>query len=97
MSQNLQNFAKFQKFQLDNLVDFENAAKRIFTCKDRCRYSKNANICKMSKNKSEQIRRISAEISTLSGANVGIQFENNAGEKAWNHDTHNEKERCKSR
>ena len=26
MSQNLQNFVKFQKFQLENLVDFENAA-----------------------------------------------------------------------
>ena len=33
MSQNLQNFAKIQKFQLENLVDFENAAKRIFSCK----------------------------------------------------------------
>ena len=31
MSQNLQNFAKFQKFQLDNLVDFEKCCKtRIF-------------------------------------------------------------------
>ena len=27
MSQNLQNFAKFQKFQLDNLVDFEKCCK----------------------------------------------------------------------
>ena len=31
MSQNLQNFAKFQKFQLDNLVDFEKCFKtRIY-------------------------------------------------------------------
>ena len=31
MSQNLQNFAKIQKFQLDNLVDFEKCCKtRIF-------------------------------------------------------------------
>ena len=31
MSQNLQNFAKFQKFQLDNLVDFEKCCKtRIY-------------------------------------------------------------------
>ena len=27
MSQNLQNFAKFQKFQLENLVDFEKCCK----------------------------------------------------------------------
>ena len=27
MLQNLQNFAKFQKFQLDNLVDFEKCCK----------------------------------------------------------------------
>ena len=27
MSQNLQNFVKFQKFQLDNLVDFEKCCK----------------------------------------------------------------------
>ena len=27
MSQNLQNFAKFQKFQLDTLVDFEKCCK----------------------------------------------------------------------
>ena len=32
-AKNLQNFAKFQKIQLDNLVDFEKAVKRIFTCK----------------------------------------------------------------
>ena len=31
MSQNLQNFAKFQKFQLDNLVDFEKCCQtRIY-------------------------------------------------------------------
>jgi len=31
MSQNLQNFAKFQKNQLDNLVDFEKCCKtRIY-------------------------------------------------------------------
>ena len=33
MLQKLQNTAIFQKLQLDNLVDFENAAKRIFSCK----------------------------------------------------------------
>ena len=32
MSQNLQNFAKFQKFQIDNLLDFEKCCKtRIYT------------------------------------------------------------------
>ena len=47
MSQDLQNFAKFQKIQLDNLVDFEKCSKtRIFSCKDRRRYSRNrANFC----------------------------------------------------
>ena len=41
------NFAKFQKIQLDNLVAFENTAKRVFTCKDRRRYSrKRANFCR---------------------------------------------------
>ena len=34
MLQNLQNFAKFQKFQLDNLVDFEKCCKtHIFFAK----------------------------------------------------------------
>ena len=47
MSQNLQNFAKFQKFQVDNLVDFKNAAKRVFSCKNRRRYSqKRATFCR---------------------------------------------------
>ena len=54
MSQNLPNFATFQKFQLDNLVDFEkcrkmlkNAEKRVVSCKDRCRYSrKRAKVCR---------------------------------------------------
>ena len=46
-SHNLQTFAKFQKFQLDNLVDLENCCKRIFTCKNRCRYSrKRATFCR---------------------------------------------------
>ena len=45
MSQNSQNFAKFQEFQLDNLVDFEKAVKRIFTCKNRCRYSRKRATC----------------------------------------------------
>ena len=40
MSQKKQNFVKFQKCQLENLVDFENAAKRIFSCKNRSRYSR---------------------------------------------------------
>ena len=40
MSQNLQNFAKFQKFQLENLVDFEPGGKytesgKIYTEKRR--------------------------------------------------------------
>ena len=30
MSQNLQNFANFQKFQLDNVVDFEKCCKTHF-------------------------------------------------------------------
>ena len=47
MSQNLQNFIKFQKFQLENLVDLKNAAKRIFSWKNRSRYSrKRATFCR---------------------------------------------------
>ena len=47
MPQDLQNFAKFQKFQLDNLADFENDAKRVFSCKNRSRYSrKRATFCR---------------------------------------------------
>ena len=30
MSQNLQNFAKFQKFQFDNLVDFEKVLQNAY-------------------------------------------------------------------
>ena len=49
----LQNLAKFQKFQLDNLVDFKkektklkNAEKPVFSCKDRRRYNrKRAKFC----------------------------------------------------
>ena len=33
MSQNLQNFVKFQKFQLENLVDFEKCCKTYFLAK----------------------------------------------------------------
>ena len=47
MSQNLQNFAKVQEFQFDNLVDFEKCCKTRFTCKNRCRYSqKRATFCR---------------------------------------------------
>ena len=35
---NLQNLANNFKIQLDNLVHFTNTEKRVFTCKDRCRY-----------------------------------------------------------
>ena len=45
MSQNLQNFAKFQKFQLDNLVDFEKCCKtRIFLQKSVPIQPKTSNI-----------------------------------------------------
>ena len=45
MSQNLQNFAKFQKFQLDNLVDFEKCCKtRIFLQKSMPIQPKTSNI-----------------------------------------------------
>ena len=44
ISQNLANFAAISKFRLDNLVDLKNilknAVKRVFTRKDRCRYSR---------------------------------------------------------
>ena len=47
MLQNLQIFAKFQKLQIDNLVDFEKCCKtrilnyfEVFSCKNRCRYSR---------------------------------------------------------
>ena len=51
MLQNLQTFAEFQKFQLDNLVDFEKCCKtrilKLFSCKNRCRYSrKRATFCR---------------------------------------------------
>ena len=45
MSQNLQNFAKFQKFQLDNLVDFEKCCKaRIYFKKSVPIRSKTSNM-----------------------------------------------------
>ena len=47
MLQNLQNFAKFQKFQLDNLVDFEKCCKtRIFLLKSVPIQPKTSNICR---------------------------------------------------
>ena len=46
MSQSLQNVVKFQKFQLDNLVDFEKSCKTRIYLQNRCRYSrKRANFC----------------------------------------------------
>ena len=46
-NENLQNFVNFQKFQLENLVDLKNAAKRIFSRKNRCRCSrKQATFCR---------------------------------------------------
>ena len=40
---------KFQKFQLDFLVDLKNVTKRVFSCKDRRRYSrKRATFCRNS-------------------------------------------------
>ena len=45
MSQNLQKFAKFQKFQLDNLIDFEKCCKtRIFLQKSVPIQPKTSNI-----------------------------------------------------
>ena len=45
MSQNLQNFVKFQKIQLDNLVDFEKCCKtRIFLQKSVPIQPKTSNI-----------------------------------------------------
>ena len=45
MSQNLQNFDKFQKFQLDNFVDFEKCCKtRIFLQKSVPIQPKTSNI-----------------------------------------------------
>ena len=45
MSQNLQNFAKFQEFQLDNFVDFEKCCKtRIFLQKSLPIQPKTSNI-----------------------------------------------------
>ena len=45
MSQNLQNFVKFQKFQLDNLVDFEKCCKtHIFLQKSEPIQPKTSNI-----------------------------------------------------
>ena len=45
MLQNLQNFAKFQEFQLDNLVDFEKCCKtRIFLQKSVPIQPKTSNI-----------------------------------------------------
>ena len=45
MSKNLQNFVKFQKFQLDNLVDFEKCGKtHIFLQKSEPIQPKTSNI-----------------------------------------------------
>ena len=45
MLQNLQNFAKFQKLQLNNLVDFEKCCKtRIFLQKSEPIQPKTSNI-----------------------------------------------------
>ena len=45
MSQNLQNFVKFQKFQLENLVDFEKCCKtHIFLQKSEPIQPKMSNI-----------------------------------------------------
>ena len=45
MSQNLQNFVKFQKFQLENLVDIEKCCKmRIFLQKSEPIQPKTSNI-----------------------------------------------------
>ena len=45
MSQNLQNFVKFQKFQLENLVDFEKCCKtHIFLQKSEPIQPKTSNI-----------------------------------------------------
>ena len=45
MSQNLQNFVKFQKFQLENLVDFEKCCKmHIFLQKSEPTQPKTSNI-----------------------------------------------------
>ena len=45
MSQNLQNFVKFQKFQLENLVDFEKCCKtHIFLQKSAPIQPKTSNI-----------------------------------------------------
>ena len=45
MSQNLQNIAKFQKFQLENLVDFEKCCKtHIFLQKSELIQPKTSNI-----------------------------------------------------
>ena len=47
MSQNLENFAKFQKLKLEILVDFEKCCKTHISCKNRCRYSqKRATFCR---------------------------------------------------
>ena len=47
MSQNLQNVAKFQKFQLENLVDFEKCCKtRIFLQKSVPIQPKRATFCR---------------------------------------------------
>ena len=44
MSQNLQNFVKFQKFQLENLVDFEKCKTHIFLQKSEPIQPKTSNI-----------------------------------------------------
>ena len=68
MLQNLQNFAKFQKLQLDNLVDFEKCCKtrilKLFSCKDRCRYiGRRATFCR---NVTKKTRCMSAFVAVSS-------------------------------
>ena len=59
MSQNLQNFAKFQKFQLDNLVDFEKCCKtHILLQKSEPIQPKTSNICRNFANRRSHVHAV---------------------------------------
>ena len=71
MLQILQTFATFQKIQSDNVVDFENAAKRVFTCKDRHRNSrKRAKFCQKFASKI-RVHYPTGELALLAGSLAG--------------------------
>ena len=79
MLQNLQNFAKFQKFQLDNLVDFEKCCKtHIYLQKSVPIQPKTSNIlpnnCQKPERRRVERRGWGSEVGLERGAKLGRRF-----------------------